>query len=115
MKCRDQLGPTDLRETPQRRQLVTNVCGVAVPATGGPVARNDYIRRCADGADVVDVPPAVAATIRRYAPVAVAMNDFYWDLFGDSRATPYPAEKIRHAMSAIRDLTEQPTPGGPRR
>ena len=71
--------------------LVSNVCGVAAPATGGPVERNDYIRRCAAGAQVVDAPAAVAEMIRRYAPAAVVVNDFYWDLFGKSRATPYPA------------------------
>jgi hypothetical protein len=82
--------------------LVTNVCGVAMPQEGGPVQRNDYIRACADGADPVGAPPTVAAVIRRYAPVAAAMNDFYWDLFGTSRTTPYPSEKIERAMSAMR-------------
>ena len=28
------------------------------------------------------------------------MNDFYWDLFGKSRATPYPAVDIKRAMAA---------------
>ncbi|HEX5421721.1 MAG TPA: serine/threonine protein phosphatase [Gammaproteobacteria bacterium] len=78
--------------------LVTHVCGVAVPETGGPVERNAYIRRCATGAEAVGAPAAVAAVLRRYAPVAVVMNDFYWDLFGKSRATPYPLEAIKHAM-----------------
>ncbi|MFB9679377.1 hypothetical protein [Streptosporangium vulgare] len=40
--------------------------------------------------------------IRRYAPVAAAMNDFYWDVFGTSRTTPYPSGKIEHAMSTLR-------------
>jgi hypothetical protein len=84
--------------------LVTSVCGVAYPATGGPVERNDYIRRCATGAQVVDAPAGVAAVVQRYAPVAVAMNDFYWDLFGHSRATPYPAVEIERAAMAIPDL-----------
>jgi hypothetical protein len=93
--------------------LVTDVCGVTVPQEGGPVQRddyiracaarrNDYIRACAAGADPVGAPPAAAAVIRRYAPVAAAMNDFYWDLFGTSRTTPYPSEKIECAMSAMR-------------
>lgn len=29
--------------------LVTAICGVAVPASGSPAARNQYVRRCADG------------------------------------------------------------------
>ncbi len=86
--------------------LVSNVCEVAVPATGGPVERNDYIRRCAAGAQVVDAPAAVAEVIRRYAPAAVVMNDFYWDLFGKSRATPYPAVDIKRAMAAIPDFAD---------
>lgn len=81
--------------------LVSNVCGVAVPAAGGPVERNDYIRRCAAGAEVVNAPPAVAEVISRYAPTAVVMNDFYRDLFGKSRATPYPAADIRRVLAAI--------------
>ena len=86
--------------------LVSNVCGVAAPATGGPVERNDYIRRCAAGAQVVDAPAAVAEMIRRYAPAAVVVNDFYWDLFGKSRATPYPAADIKRAMAAIPDFAD---------
>jgi hypothetical protein len=86
--------------------LVTNVCGVAYPATGGPVERNEYIRRCAAGAQVVDAPAGIAAVIRRYAPVAVGMNDFYWDVFGVSRATPYPAIEIERAAAAIPDLAD---------
>jgi hypothetical protein len=86
--------------------LVSNVCEVAVPATGGPVERNDYIRRCAAGAQVVNAPAAVAEVIRRYAPTAVVMNDFYWDLFGKSRATPYPAVDIKRAMAAIPDFAD---------
>jgi len=46
----------------------------------------------------VDAPAAVAQVITRHAPAAVVMNDFYWDLFGKSRATPYPAADIKRAM-----------------
>ncbi len=90
--------------------LVSNVCGVAVPAGGSPVERNGYIRRCAAGAEAVDAPAAVAAVIKRYAPVAVVINDFYWDLFGESRATPYPAVDIRSATAAIPDLAHFAAP-----
>jgi hypothetical protein len=82
--------------------LVTNVCGVAMPRDGGPVRRNEYIRACAAGAEPAGAPPAVAAVIRRYAPVAAAMNDFYWDLFGVDRATPYPGEEVERGLSAMR-------------
>jgi hypothetical protein len=84
--------------------LVSNVCGVTVPAAGGPAERNEFIRRCAAGAEAVQAPPAVAEVISRCAPAAVVMNDFYWDLFGKSRATPYPAADISRAMAASPDL-----------
>lgn len=50
--------------------LVTNVCEVPNPATGGPAARNAYIRRCAAGEEPAGVPVPLAATITRNAPVA---------------------------------------------
>ena len=46
----------------------------------------------------MDAPAAVAEVIKTYASAAVVMNDFYWDLFGKSRATPYPAADIKRAM-----------------
>ncbi|OUC94582.1 serine/threonine protein phosphatase [Streptosporangium minutum] len=82
--------------------LVTNVCGVAAQREGGPVQRNEYIRACAAGVVPAGAPPAVTAVLRRYAPVAAAMNDFYWDLFGVDRTTPYPGEKVERVLSAMR-------------
>jgi hypothetical protein len=79
--------------------VVTNVAGVAVPATGGPVARNEYIRRCAAGAEPAGVPSQLAAVISRYAEVATVMNDFYWDLFGESRTTVYPGASVAAALA----------------
>jgi hypothetical protein len=84
--------------------LVTNVAAVPIPDSGGPVDRNDYIRRCAAGAQPDNVPAPVSALISRYAPVAAVMNDFYWSLFGESRATPYPAHEITQAMALISAL-----------
>ncbi|MEV4186692.1 hypothetical protein AB0J28_35240 [Streptosporangium canum] len=43
-----------------------------------------------------------AAFPLRYAPAAAAMNDFYWDLFGVDRTTPYPGEKVERVLSAMR-------------
>ena len=84
--------------------LVSDVCGITVPRDGGPARRNEYIRACADGAEPLGAAPGVAAVIRRYAPVAAVMNDFYWDLFGISRATPYPAAKMERALSLVPEL-----------
>jgi hypothetical protein len=70
--------------------LVTEVCGVALPASGGPTARNDYVLRCAAGHIPADVPPAVAAILTRHAPAAAKMNGFYWRLFGGDVHADYP-------------------------
>jgi len=85
--------------------MVANVVGIASPETGGPVERHDYIRRCAAGAQPAGAPVPVAELISRYAPVAAIMNDFYWDVFGVSRATPYPAQQLTRAMAAIPGFT----------
>ena len=46
-------------------------------------------------------PGPVAELVGRYAPVAALVNDFYRDVFGASRATPYPAREIEQALAAI--------------
>lgn len=78
--------------------MVANVVGIVAP-----VERYDYIRRCAAGARPVGVSEPVAELISRYAPVAAVMNDFYWNVYGESRATPYPAQEIARAMTLIPD------------
>ncbi|AQZ63656.1 unnamed protein product [[Actinomadura] parvosata subsp. kistnae] len=93
--------------------LVTHVCGVPTPPDGKQRPRNDYIRACAAGADPTGAPPAAATIIRRYAPVAAALNAFYWDFYGTSRTTPYPSETIERATSAIRARSGDVTPACP--
>jgi hypothetical protein len=70
--------------------LVTTVCGVPVPASGGPVDRNMYVRRCASGHIARDVPAAVAELLARHAPAAARMNDFCWRLFDGDIHAEYP-------------------------
>jgi hypothetical protein len=70
--------------------LVTTVCGVPMPATGGPVERNEYVARCAAGHIPDDVPPAVAAILARHARAATRMNSFYWKLFGGDVRAEHP-------------------------
>ena len=84
--------------------LVTSVCGVGASDEGGLTERNDYIRACAAGSEPVGAPAGVAAVIRKHAPVAAIMNDFYRDLFTVSRAAPYPAEKIARGLAAGPEL-----------
>ncbi|MFC9660584.1 serine/threonine protein phosphatase [Nocardia sp. NPDC127606] len=71
--------------------LVTDVCGVPPPLSGGPVARNEYVLQCAAGHIPDDVPPTVAAILTRHAPAAAKMNAFYWKLFGGDIHAEYPA------------------------
>jgi hypothetical protein len=70
--------------------LVIDVCGVPVPTSGGPVARNEYVLQCAAGHIPADVPPVVAAILARHAPAAATMNAFYWRLFGGDIHAEYP-------------------------
>ncbi|AVT34153.1 serine/threonine protein phosphatase [Plantactinospora sp. BC1] len=77
--------------------LVTRVCGVPTPASGGPVARNEYVRRCADGDIPPDVPGTVAGILARHTPAAARMNDFYWQLFGGDVHAEYPGPEAGSA------------------
>jgi hypothetical protein len=70
--------------------LVTTVCGVPMPASGGPVDRNRYVRRCASGDIPQDVPAAVAEILSRHAPAAARMNDFCWRLRDGDIHAEYP-------------------------
>lgn len=72
--------------------LVAAVCGVPVPDGEGPVARNEYVRRCASGDIPGDVPPPVAAILERHAPAAARMNDFTWRLFDGDITAEYPSD-----------------------
>jgi hypothetical protein len=47
------------------------------------------------------VPEPIAALITRGSPAAVVMNDFMWQVYGVSRATPYPAQRIAQAMEGL--------------
>jgi hypothetical protein len=64
-----------------------------VPARRRAVA--DTLRRFADGGALPPMPAAAAAQIRRHAPVALVMNDFYCALFAGAWSTPYPAALSR--------------------
>lgn len=64
-------------------------------------ARDELIRRCADGNDVLAPLPATAAAIvERYAPIAAIINGFYRQLHLHDRATPYPTAAAEAACTA---------------
>lgn len=59
-------------------------------------ARVDFIRRCADGYEpTTEMMASAAAIIKRYAPIAAVMNEFYGKLVWESRTTPFPVEEIQ--------------------
>jgi hypothetical protein len=62
-----------------------------------PRVRNAFVRRCAEGQVVPELPPHAATIVQRYAPIAVVVNDFYFKLYTESRKTPYPTEEIERA------------------
>jgi hypothetical protein len=79
--------------------LVTSAAGVRSTHGAPPVARNDFVRRWAEGERRPSPPEPLAAILDRRAPLAAVLNDFYWDLFGTSRTTPYPAERAESAIA----------------
>lgn len=66
---------------------------------GGPLDRYAFVR-----AFTADTPfPAAAAEIlRRYQHIVVPFNEFWVDLFGKSRQTPYPRAALENALSPSR-------------
>ncbi|MCR8845647.1 serine/threonine-protein kinase [Paenibacillus sp. SC116] len=56
--------------------------------------RIEFIRRCAEGTETLEMLDSAAKIIMRYAPIAVVINDFYTDLMSNNRNTPFPVEEI---------------------
>jgi hypothetical protein len=75
--------------------LVTTVCGVPMPISGGPAERNAYVRRCASGDIPEDVPEPTASILARRALVAAEMNDFYWRLVDGDIHAQYRGPAVR--------------------
>lgn len=55
--------------------------------------RNDYVREQAADSDV--------PLLRRHAPLAAVVNDFYFALHTESRKTPYPKDEIAEALERV--------------
>ncbi|RJO75275.1 serine/threonine protein phosphatase [Nocardia panacis] len=73
--------------------VVTDICGIPTPIRGGPVARNEYVLRCAAGHVPDEAPSAVAPILVRCAPAAARMNAFYWKLFGGDLHAEFPVRE----------------------
>lgn len=78
--------------------LVTDVCGIPMPATGGPIARNEYVLQCAAGHIPTNVPPTVADILTRHAPAAATMNALLWKLFDGEFPTDFTPPRIDPAL-----------------
>jgi hypothetical protein len=84
--------------------VVTQLVNTVVAALGvadGPAERNAYLRRCAREGEAPGLTTALAEVVRRYAPVATVINEFYWKLHDGKLTTPYPAEEISRTLDLV--------------
>ena len=81
--------------------LVTALSGAVDPAAPDPAARNDYVRRCAEGVAGTELPASACAFVTRYAPLAVVLNDLHWRQFTDPARVPFPAAAIEAAADDV--------------
>jgi hypothetical protein len=74
--------------------------------------RAAFVRACAEGLRPEGIPDGAAALLGRHARVATVMTDFERRLREESRSTPYPAEELHRAASAVRlSRPGSPPPG----
>jgi len=77
--------------------LVNTIAATSLRFTD-PEERNDYVRRSADTGSAAALDGVLAETVVRYAPVATAVNDFYWKLHNGNLTAAYPADLIATAL-----------------
>lgn len=74
-----------------------------VPTASSPHARMALIRCAAQGQPLDTVAPELpafaAAIVRRHAPVAAVINDFYVRLHGEQRRAPCPRDEVETLLS----------------
>jgi hypothetical protein len=83
-----------------RCYAVAHLVNSLLPTISALADRMEYVRRCAEGCEPVNVAAWAAAIIKRYAAVATVMYEFYWKLRFESTTTPYPVDEIRRACTA---------------
>ncbi|WP_433203627.1 hypothetical protein ACQP1G_14465 [Nocardia sp. CA-107356] len=89
--------------------VVETRCDPGRRVSSNPQRRNDFLRRCAEGCGVLELPPRAAAIVRRYAPAAVVFNDFYFELHTADRRPTRTAKLIEHTpLSALIRLPHTP-------
>ncbi|MDI1462397.1 serine/threonine protein phosphatase [Catellatospora sp. KI3] len=81
-------------------QLVNSVVKAVSPLETWP-ERFDLVRRSAAGLPCPELPGWAQALVRRHAPAAAVMNDFYWPLHTEPRAhaTPFPTAQLDLSLS----------------
>lgn len=92
-----ELGFLELNKTHDGCYVVTHFVNWLVTALTKSVERTDridFIRRCADGYEPTEILESAATIIKRYAPIAAVINDFYTNLIFKSRSAPFPIEEI---------------------
>lgn len=63
------------------------------------------LRNFSKGDELEKLPPAVANTIQRFAPIALLFRDeFFRALQNKSKATPYPAEQLEKLLNAVKPM-----------
>ncbi|MCQ6560495.1 protein kinase [Paenibacillus mendelii] len=78
--------------------VVTELVNWIVRVLGGVMNLSeiiDFIRRYAEGEKSREIMDSAAAVIKRYAPIAMVIVDFYMNLVSVSRTTPFPVEEIQ--------------------
>ena len=95
--AQDEAGFFDEHRSYDRCYSVTHLVNwLAVALYGyGQEERKAFVRACAQGIPLGEIPSAVAAVLGRYAPVAAVMGDFYRQFQQESRETSYPLEASR--------------------
>ncbi len=95
--------------------VVTELVNWLVMALTGLMQRTDrvdFIRRCADGYEPTEVMASAAAIIKRYAPIAVVMNEFYRNLDVPRSGSHGPAPRRGRPAPEVRGGTEAAHPYG---
>jgi hypothetical protein len=80
---------------------LTNAALRQVMDFSGARARNDWLRECSQTGAAVGVPSPLAQTIRRLAPTASLINDFYWHLHNGHFQTEFPSTALKTTLNAL--------------
>jgi hypothetical protein len=88
-----------------RAKWVNGLVKTWASAGSGLPERMEWVRSMAQGQAVrgliPDMPPRIASIVRRHAPVATAINDFYVQLRNTSRRASYPRDEIERLLGFL--------------